>query len=861
MSRINVLVAATPPDLEAAGIAAAVAAYADMALIEARVLALSEVACHLNSLPRTAPCALILVGRNNATQELANHWLGARRELVVLRVDVIEHLVHIAHISTRDKSLELDSLLSALRDLVDNAGVAATARTARFMLYCASGDTSDSGESSASLASEAQAIAPAGAVFQAARQWLHAVMRNGVAAQHSEHGDFPGWTLTPATVAKELDARASDRVPEVCEEIAQANSALAQALKADAAADPLAQVCHRCSLTALEFRVLLLAMAPELDIRYQRCVGLMLDDLSRRVGTLGLYASLVGESAQVRCALAQAGSLTRWRMLEHRAGALPCADEPLRLDPHLLAWLLGEAGSLDLDPCVKRLTRLAAWPGAGMFERPQDLTQAAGLVRMLQGAPEGVDGPRFILFNGDTPSDWCALLELGAERNQVLPIRVDAALLAGVHGADVEESGVRLGRLARLTGRPLMLDTTGADTASQDDESLRLLLATIAATGTRCGVICAEPARMVRLLGAIPFILVNGVEANATVRLAHVNAVARQLDIAPDAAVLDAVARQYPLQAGGFEQAMRLARARTLPADDQAQRIDRFISACQHVAAEGVSRLADCIEPGFELDDVILPPDRSLQLKEIVDSVRLASAVLDDWKFGLQLPYGRGVTVLFHGPSGTGKTMAAISLAKRLHTRVLRIDLSRVVSKYIGDTEKNIDRIFLDAQRSGAAILIDEAEALLGKRSEVKDAHDRYANIEVAYLLQRMETYEGLAILTTNLRQNLDPAFLRRLRFVIDFPRPDAEAREKIWRRCLPEGSHALDEAMIRHLARKVDMTGGHIRQITLRAAFLAAAAGSLIELSHIAHATRGELTKLGMAAIDLDVPSARRAA
>ena len=166
--------------------------------------------------------------------------------------------------------------------------------------------------------------------------------------------------------------------------------------------------------------------------------------------------------------------------------------------------------------------------------------------------------------------------------------------------------------------------------------------------------------------------------------------------------------------------------------------------------------------------------------------------MLDGWKFRDQLPYGRGVTALFFGPSGTGKTMAAIGIARRLGIQLLRLDLSRVVSKYIGDTEKNIDRVFTDAQRSGAAILIDEADALLGKRSEVKDAHDRYANIEVAYLLQRMEAYDGLAILTTNMRQNLDPAFLRRLRFIVDFPRPDAEARERIWRQCLPDAlAHA----------------------------------------------------------------------
>jgi SpoVK/Ycf46/Vps4 family AAA+-type ATPase len=244
-----------------------------------------------------------------------------------------------------------------------------------------------------------------------------------------------------------------------------------------------------------------------------------------------------------------------------------------------------------------------------------------------------------------------------------------------------------------------------------------------------------------------------------------------------------------------------------------------------------------------------------------VDHVRLASRVLDGWKFREQLPFGRGVTALFSGQSGTGKTTAAMAIARRLSVQVLRLDLSRVVSKYIGDTEKNIDQVFTDAQRSGAAILIDEADALLGKRSEVKDAHDRYANIEVAYLLQRMEAFEGLAILTTNMRKNLDPAFIRRLRFIIEFPRPDASAREQIWRLCLPENSHELQDSEFRQLARRLELTGGQIRQITLRAAFIAAGANDRIKLPHVATAVRAELAKLGMPSVELDLNQARRAA
>jgi SpoVK/Ycf46/Vps4 family AAA+-type ATPase len=254
----------------------------------------------------------------------------------------------------------------------------------------------------------------------------------------------------------------------------------------------------------------------------------------------------------------------------------------------------------------------------------------------------------------------------------------------------------------------------------------------------------------------------------------------------------------------------------------------------------------------FRLDQVVLPADQKRQLSEVVDHVLLATQVLDHWNFRAQLPYGRGVAALFSGPSGTGKTMAALGIAHRLGIQVLRLDLSKVVSKYIGDTEKNIDQVFSDAQRSGAAILIDEAEALLGKRSEIKDAHDRYANIEVAYLLQRMEAYEGLAILTTNLRQNIDPAFLRRLRFIIEFPRPSVDARRQIWLQCLPQGAHVIDELAFRQLARRLDITGGTIRQITVRAAFLAAAADTLINMEHIDLAARAEFAKLGMPPIDL---------
>jgi SpoVK/Ycf46/Vps4 family AAA+-type ATPase len=217
--------------------------------------------------------------------------------------------------------------------------------------------------------------------------------------------------------------------------------------------------------------------------------------------------------------------------------------------------------------------------------------------------------------------------------------------------------------------------------------------------------------------------------------------------------------------------------------------------------------------------------------------------VYEAWGFASKSTRGVGISALFAGPSGTGKTMAGEVLANELRLDLFRIDLSQVVSKYIGETEKNLRRVF-DAAEEGAAILLfDEADALFGKRSEVKDSHDRYANIEVSYLLQRMEDYRGLAILTTNRRDALDAAFLRRIRFMVEFPFPEAAQRAEIWRRIFPQQA-PTEGLRIDRLAR-LNAAGGHIRNIAVGAAFLAADADEPVRMSHVLSATRSEFAKL----------------
>jgi hypothetical protein len=265
--------------------------------------------------------------------------------------------------------------------------------------------------------------------------------------------------------------------------------------------------------------------------------------------------------------------------------------------------------------------------------------------------------------------------------------------------------------------------------------------------------------------------------------------------------------------------------------------------ACRQQARPRLDDLAQRVEPSARWDDLVLPPDQKLLLRGVAAHVRQRAIVYEQWGFASKGTRGLGITALFSGASGTGKTLAAEVLAAELELDLYRIDLSQVVSKYIGETEKNLRRIFDAAEEGGAILLFDEADALFGKRSEVKDSHDRYANLEVSYLLQRMEAYRGLAVLTTNMRSALDTAFLRRLRFIVEFPFPGIGERTAIWRRAFPAGV-PLDGVAPERLA-SLNITGGVIRNIALSAAFLAADAGQSVGMGHLRRAATFELQKL----------------
>ncbi len=310
--------------------------------------------------------------------------------------------------------------------------------------------------------------------------------------------------------------------------------------------------------------------------------------------------------------------------------------------------------------------------------------------------------------------------------------------------------------------------------------------------------------------------------------------------------------RYSPLQIKGAIKAMK--GLSLVSGDHKGQSsLHDLLMACRWQSDHSLGELARKISPHYSWDDLILPPDRKLLLKEICNVYRYRPIVYGEWRFEEYLSSGKGLVVLFCGASGTGKTMAAEIIAKSLDLELYKINLSAIISKYVGETEKNLERIFGEAEKTDALLFFDEAEAIFGKRSEVKDAHDRYANIEVSYLLQRIEEYEGMIILASNLKKNIDDAFIRRMNYVVDFPFPGEEDRLRLWQGVFPKDVPVDPSIDMEFMARRFKLSGGNIRNIALRASFLAAQDGGKVNMSHLLWATRREFQNMGKLIVEED--------
>ncbi|MGY4404064.1 ATP-binding protein [Bradyrhizobium sp. USDA 3315] len=686
--------------------------------------------------------------------------------------------------------------------------------------------------------------------------WIDAVLLHYQERFPPAAGDVAGLVRHPASLKHLLAPE--PRVEESEEARRAAERLLVALVSAGNDDEPLVRLHRRLSLSALELKVLLLCLAPDLDAKYQAAFGILNDDLSRRGPSLGLACKILGESSVVRATLTQAGKLTRWQLLDCGA-QLPRADEVMRLDSALAGWLLGDAGALLHDPAVRTVLESAPWRGARLLGEAFD----QGLAGQLAGAlASDANRGRWVILSGADADGWRAIAELAVQLGGPPLLRVSLATFANLPDSEAVGTAARLARAATLLGASPVIDVRDGDSRVTCEAAVAMLASMLKDLSQGIALITDDARRFASLLhDRVVAVLERDAPLPpaiaATFRTA---ALQSELSLTDEACMR--LAHAFPQPPGVIEDAVRLAAlqgAAGLPAPSQYARV---AAACRHISSPDMPRFAKRIVPTFALDDIVLPAEWHEQLRELVNNVVHAPKVMNDWGFGATLPQGRGIAALFHGPSGTGKTTAAQAVARALDTDVYQADLSLLESKFIGETAKNVDMLFNDAERSHAVLVCDEADAILGKRSEIKDAHDRYANIDVAYLLQRIEAYSGLVILTTNFRQNIDQAFQRRFRFVVEFPKPDVQGREQIWRKCLPGSAPVGADVDFGFLARRVELTGGNIRQIALRAAFAAAADHSPeITMAHILGATRAELLKIGMttAARELDDLAALR--
>ena len=594
-----------------------------------------------------------------------------------------------------------------------------------------------------------------------------------------------------------------------------------------AGADPrLRRLARNFRLDEIDIELLLIAMAPDVDARFERLFGYLQDDVSRRRASVGLGLELCGlplSSAYARSRLAPGAPLVDECLVLIEETERPVLTRSLRVPDRVAGHLLGS----DIpDPVVAALA----------YEcEPATSEEATTLVRWMHDA-----SPSRLAYIRERPGASGAALASSAFAQVGRP-----TLALDLERLRPEDD---LPMVAALTAREAGL--IGAGVVAGPIEVL-------IARGLPAVRAFSEMPATVILVGArtwdpawardVPFIC----EAPIPDAAHRAELWRRNLNgDTPPGLDLAGTMAQFRLTAEQVHRAARAARmeahAREVPLDE-----DELKAGARAQNAAGLERLARRIQPAVGFADLVLPPDAMAQLKELLTRARYREQVLDVWKMGGPSARRRGLTALFAGPSGTGKTMAAEVLAGELGLDLYTVDLATVVDKYVGETEKNLDRIFAEAERVNGVILFDEADALFGKRSEVSDAHDRYANVEVAYLLQRMELFDGIAILATNLRANLDEAFTRRLDSLVDFPEPEEEYRRQLWERSLGTAMPRADDLDLRFLAESFQLAGGAIRNIVVAAAYAAAEHGRPLSMAHLIRATQREYLKMGRLCVE----------
>ncbi len=615
----------------------------------------------------------------------------------------------------------------------------------------------------------------------------------------------------------------------------------------------LAELAARFALTRFDVDVLLVALAPEIDLRYERLYAYLHDDVTRKRPSIDLALHLLCHSLDERfTARARFGATAP---LVHHGLVQLIADAPgasrltqcLKVDDRIVDWL---HGSDDLEPRLARAARRVPWGRTGAT---LDQLELAGPVRdRLARLTAEIADPRsapdapIVYLRGPAGVGKRTTAEAFARALGCDLLVLDCAAL---DAADDAASAVveAAEREAWLTGDVLLCESADLVLTGERRDTRRALLDLLATAPGPCVLTGAAPWEPSDALRGRSFVQIDLAPPDADAQLRLWRAALAGAALAGDIA-LPAVAARLRLTGGQIHDAAATARsiARLRAGAGAAIAAADIHEACRRHSGHRFGGLARKVtaRPGW--DDLVLPPDRLLRLHELCDHARHRSTVFERWGFDRKLPNGKGLGMLFAGAPGTGKTLAASVIAAELGLELYQIDLASVVSKWLGETEKHLGQIFDEAERGQGVLLFDEADALFGKRSEVHDAHDRYANLETSYLLQRIEAYEGIVILASNFRRNMDEAFVRRLRFIIEFPLPDERERLAIWQRIWPAETPLGGDLDLAYLARRFDLAGAHLRNIALAAAFLAAAERCPVGQRHALHAARREYQKLG---------------
>lgn len=649
-----------------------------------------------------------------------------------------------------------------------------------------------------------------------------------------------------------MPAHADPRSAPWVQMLAQAGERIAA--RVDASAEvPLAALARLFDLSPLEQDCLLVALAPELDLRFEKLFGYLQDDVTRRRPTVGFVLQLLCENREQ--AIAARGFFEPTATLfRHRLCRFVDASDQgsflaraIRPDERIVDFLLERRR---LDPRLEGIASLhQPDEAAGRVQVDAQLSARLGEFLAARAPASPRDGTLVVHLKGAQGAGARSLAEAACRAHR-LPL-VAANLERIRPGEEAFDDAIPLlGLEAALRGAALCIEGVDAvlGEEAQHRAPIDAMLRALAPLASLIFLAGRSPWRPQETSARLAFVTVEVPLPDARASKAlWAGYLAGRTEVADDISATDLSSR---FRFGTAQMSDALLAAQHLaawrsPHDPRVTAAD-LDRACREITTPRLASLARRIAPEASWNDLVLPPEALAQLHDICDHARHRQRVLGEWGFERKLPLGKGLGVLFSGPPGTGKTHAARVLAGELDLDLFQIDLSQVVSKYIGETEKNLRKVFDEADASRAILLFDEADALFGKRAEVKDAHDRYANIETGYLLQRMEEYESVAILCTNMRQNLDEAFVRRLRFIVEFPFPDEQQRRRIWDAVLPAQAPLAEDVNLAALARELKLSGGHIRNVALAGAFAAAADGGRITMSHLLAAAQGEYRKLG---------------